>query len=920
MWRRALLCMPAVLLLLAGQSRAQCRVEGVVRSASKAPVQGATVRLEGNDDRTVLMTTTGADGRYVFEKVTPGIRARILVMQSGRLVGQAYTLVTLAVETVDVEALSDAVIPISADELDPRGGPSGQIGGVVRAADGRAVPAARVTINDTLVQAVTDSAGRYLFASLPAGVAVELRVSAAGFDAAKSERIVPNGGREDADFTLKAVASQAAGTDLSVLQFPPDGAPVPVHPETVAGVPAPGRNDVLRALQFLPGVAGTMEAPGELYVNGGTPGENLITYDGFTVYSQPHVFGTVSALNMDAVEKAGFSEEAVDAADGGRLSGVVHVVGRSRAASRPTGSVDASMLGGGALVSAPLGDVGSVLVAARRSFTGQLYNDTLDRLSGGTVAWARDRAPRFSGGSFQSFPTSSFDDLNAKAEFRPTGKDRVSVTLYEGHDAVNNSRDIAVAVPTSSASFTPPPTDQLPADALVQVNDVQKWTARGLGLVWSRQWSPAASTVFSVGRSTHSKLGDGAAMLADPVTGADYSFFDAHGGSGATTEANNVRDTTVRFATNINVGFGHALSFGADTASLDVDYTMQTEVAVQPGAALEPTSALVTLVNQARSAHVTSVFAGDDWRLFGRLIVSPGLRVTRYDVSGSTYVEPRIGAAQQVTRWLQLRGDWGIDHQEVYCVTREDRLQGDSQFWTLTDGSTIPVPRAQHVAGGARLEMFDLLVDLDAYYRKLDGLSIFAPRLYPGTTVGPNGSFMHEGTGTASGLELAVQHKGPHNSVWASYTLARAEYSYPTLEAGSFPASQDQRHELKIADVAQVGWGIAVSAAWVVGTGRPYTAAVGLEPVWFPSGATVNQVTFGPKNAERLAPYHRLDLSAQRDFRSGWFKSTLGVGVFNVYNRQNVAEREYQVVGNSVMVTDVALMGRMVNVFVRFGF
>ena len=69
-----------------------------------------------------------------------------------------------------------------------------------------------------------------------------------------------------------------------------------------------------------------------------------------------------------------------------------------------------------------------------------------------------------------------------------------------------------------------------------------------------------------------------------------------------------------------------------------------------------------------------------------------------------------------------------------------------------------------------------------------------------------------------------------------------------------------------------------------------------------------------------MPTYHRLDVSTQGQFKLWGAKTTAGVTVFNVYNRQNVWYRSYQTFGGSGTTNDVLLMGRAVNVFLRFGF
>ena len=178
--------------------------------------------------------------------------------------------------------------------------------------------------------------------------------------------------------------------------------------------------------------------------------------------------------------------------------------------------------------------------------------------------------------------------------------------------------------------------------------------------------------------------------------------------------------------------------------------------------------------------------------------------MTRYDLAGLTYVDPRVGAGYRVGQRLQLTGAWTIDHQAVNGITREDQVRGDGELWALSDGSIIPVAGAQHAEAGASIELSDFLWDAHVYYTAFDDLTILAPRLFPG--VAPDGSsLMHHGSGRALGLELLTQARAGWDTLWTSYNLGRADYTYPTLEAATFPASYDQRHELKVTDIVRLG-------------------------------------------------------------------------------------------------------------------
>ena len=210
--------------------------------------------------------------------------------------------------------------------------------------------------------------------------------------------------------------------------------------------------------------------------------------------------------------------------------------------------------------------------------------------------------------------------------------------------------------------------------------------------------------------------------------------------------------------------------------------------------------------------------------------------------------------------------------------------------------------------------------DLSGFYKRFDDLALFAPRLYTGMLPDAGADLLHIGSGTAAGIEAILQHRTPQNGMWIGYTLSRVDNSFPTLEDDTFPASYDQLHEFKVVDAFEIVAKWSVSGAFVVGSGRPYTVASGVETVWFPTGAVLSQLTFGDKNASRLPAYHRLDVSTERDFSFGRIGTSLGATVFNVYDQKSAIAVEYDSIAGTLAAHDVTQMGRAVNAFLRVRF
>jgi hypothetical protein len=897
-----------LLLFTAARAEAQdcCRVEGVVRAASGAPVVDADVTLIAPDAREPRVGKTDGSGHYVFDAVKPGTRIELRITSGGRPVASAYTLVTAFVETLDIKANPELTTPTVLADLDPMGGESGEVRGTVRAADGTPIGGAHVTIGATAVDVVTDSAGRYSFGRIRSKLTLALQVSANGFDGATREVSVPGSGTLDADFTVTPTGNTGNDTGLGLASASPDRAALSLAQPAVEAMPSLTPYDVFRAARFLPG-ASVGQDESEIYLHGSTPGETYLALDGMPWYSFPRLAaGLTTPLTTASIQNTDFSASPVDSEGGGRLADLAYMttVGPR---TRATGVAAVGVFGPSGTVSVPLGGIGSAMIAGRRSWPSSLYSDVLDRFAGPDTTYLRTRDVHYTGGTLAASPAIGFSSLNGRFEIAPASGNRGYVSFFHAGDDNNFSRD--VLPPAAATGIGIPQPTELPADAVLQIGDVQSWTGRGVSAVWERRWSADVATTATVARSRFTSVRDQAYDLTSATAG-DLSYATLRGGSEALTENNEVQDTTIRLTALLNVAFAHAIEAGVEHAAIDTSYTSRSEAL----------SGLTPLLTRTSSGNLSSLFAQDAWRPTGRLTVTPGVRIVFDDLTSTSYVDPRATASYAPAPHVVLKASASIDHQAVNRLVREDLEHGDGVFWTLSDGTTVPVARSRQATLGITADMPGLLFDAHGYYRELDGLATFAPRLLPGTALTAPDAAFYTGTGTAYGVEFLVQHQLPRNTLWASYAGGRVEYSYPSLVTGSFPASFDRQHQLKLTDSARVAGPLRVTAAFLAGTGLPYTPATTAQQVWFASGALAYAPAFDAKNSARLPAYHQLDLSAQAAKRFGTVTTTVGVTVFNVYDRHNVAGYDYEAAGATAIVSQTALMRRAADIFFRVGF
>ena len=233
---------------------------------------------------------------------------------------------------------------------------------------------------------------------------------------------------------------------------------ITVSPRELEALPSLGEVDIFRSLQLMPGVSGTNEGSSGLYVRGGTPDQNLVLFDGMTIYHVDHFFGFFSAFNADAVKDVQLYKGGYPARFGGRTSSVIELTGKSGDASNFRVGAGLNLLSASSVIEVPLWGKGSFLLSARRSYTDILqsgvYNNIFDLFDDddnggvqGPGGFAGGGGPPGGGGPFGNAntqveePSFFFYDVNSKLSYRPTSQDVVAVSFYNGKDDLDKSRD-----------------------------------------------------------------------------------------------------------------------------------------------------------------------------------------------------------------------------------------------------------------------------------------------------------------------------------------------------------------------------------------------------------------------------------------------------------------------------------------------
>ncbi|MCL2728361.1 MAG: TonB-dependent receptor, partial [Bacteroidales bacterium] len=235
-----------------------------------------------------------------------------------------------------------------------------------------------------------------------------------------------------------------------------------------------GEADLVKVMLALPGVKTVGESSGGFNVRGGATDQNLILFNGGTLYNPTHLFGLFSSFNPDVVSDIELYKSSIPAKYGGRISSVLDVNSRQGNSQKITGSAGIGLLTGKLHLEGPIvKERTHFIVGARTTYSNWILN-MLPQKSGyrnGTANFydltagvthkvnesnscslhAYYSADRF---SFSKDTTYSYSNMNFAFKWRSAFTSRHTMNLTTGYDAYqHNLEEVADPVRAYNMRF-----------------------------------------------------------------------------------------------------------------------------------------------------------------------------------------------------------------------------------------------------------------------------------------------------------------------------------------------------------------------------------------------------------------------------------------------------------------------------------
>ena len=195
-----------------------------------------------------------------------------------------------------------------------------------------------------------------------------------------------------------------------------------------------GEADVVKIILTLPGVKSVGEAGGGFNVRGGATDQNLVLFNGGTVYNPSHLFGMFSGFNPDIVSDIELYKSSIPVEYGGRISSVLDVNSREGNNKEITSSLGLGLLSARGHIEGPVTSKTNFIAGVRGT-----YSDWL-------LSLLPDNSEYNNG-------TASFYDVTAGLTHRFNEKHSIHLNGYWSTDAFKFSLDTSYRYENTNASI-----------------------------------------------------------------------------------------------------------------------------------------------------------------------------------------------------------------------------------------------------------------------------------------------------------------------------------------------------------------------------------------------------------------------------------------------------------------------------------
>lgn len=621
-----------------------------------------------------------------------------------------------------------------------------------------------------------------------------------------------------------------------------------------------GEADVIKSILLLPGVTNAGEGASGFNVRGGAVDQNLILLDEAIIFNSSHLFGFFSVFNPDAIKDIKLYKGGIPARYGGRVSSVLDIFQKE-------GNSKELKINGG---------IGAV--ASRMLVEAPIIKDKAAFLIGGRASYAHLFLPLFDIDN-----TAYFYDLNTKINFKLNERNNLYLSGYFGRDVFGISDNFVNTYGNSVGNLR---WNHLFSDKLFSnLSLIYSDYYYGLKLDFvGFNWNSGIQN-FNVKYDLKHYLSD-KLQINYGINNIYYRFNPGKIEPSNTTSGIVEDQLTEKYANefaayvdfehqvteNLSLGYGFRFSnfirLGQDELFV---YEDDNPVFFNPLSLIYQEAVPIDVINPGRGSSLATF----------------------------NNFEPRFSLAYTLNGNSSIKASYTRLAQYLHLLSNTSSPT-PLDVWTPSGPFVKPQLLDQYALGFFRnINGGEFALEVEAFYKDIqnridyiDGADLIANDAIEQVIL--------NGTARAYGLEFLLRKNEGDFQGWLAYTLSKSEQRTPgrtPQETGInngdwYRTPFDKTHDLSFFGSYKWNEKWSFNTNFVFQTGQPTNYPIGQFEF---QGLTVP--FYGPRNAERLPSYNRLDLSATltpRKNRNRKVKGEWVFSIYNVYNRRNAASINFQ--------------------------
>ncbi|MFH1000624.1 MAG: TonB-dependent receptor, partial [Bacteroidota bacterium] len=619
-------------------------------------------------------------------------------------------------------------------------------GYVSDASNGETLIGATIIVSGTNKGTVSNVNGFFVLGGLAKGN-YKLQFSHLGFEQQTVEVTI-----EDKNILLKEIKLHPADlsiAEVTIIEAGPDKigdreVETSQHiltPIAIQTIPT-ARNDVFRALKYLPGVEASETFSPLVPVRGSDPGDNLVFMDGVVVYNPYHFLSSAGVFNMQTIKNVDLMVGGFGAEYGGRNASVLYITTKDGNNQKLTGEITPNTSTSKFFFEFPVNQNGTMMVAGRFNY------DLI--------------------GNFMMGSRSYFYDMNLSYTHRFGKRNRLTVKYFASHDKTDINFNSLYRYMGNSFNL------------LEYMENME--------LMWLNRWGNQVATAYLktvVSPRIYLRTQIyGSFHQSDNLTKFAFEFDEEDITIRQYSQSrfeSKIGDLCVKSCMNYEPFYWNSLKIGAEYNLYSFD-NRSTVNDIEAGS------------NAKKPDQI--VFFAEDKINMGVLIVRPGLRMTRFNGKFNP-AEPRVNATLNLPADFKIKAAWGIYYQNIISMNTQEYEfnQFLDYYYPLT--TKEPSKSVHYIFGIEKAINKNNSLSADIYYKPIIRTYSF-DLLQDQSQVFAFSDKIIAGEGEAYGIEFMWKGAWKNISGWASYGYSKSTRSFPHIMDGKwYLYDYDRPHSFK---------------------------------------------------------------------------------------------------------------------------